>query len=30
MPTEKLNELLKKPLTATGTVVLVAEKDAEG
>ena len=30
MPTEKLNELLKKPLTATGTVALVAEKDAEG
>lgn len=30
MPTEKLNELLKKPLTATGTVTLVAEKDAEG
>lgn len=30
MPTEKLNELLKKPLTATGTVALVAEKDADG
>ena len=30
MPTEKLNELLKKPLTATGTVALVAEKDSEG
>lgn len=30
MPTEKLNELLKKPLTATGTVALVAEKDEEG
>lgn len=30
MPTEKLNELLKKPITATGTVALVAEKDAEG
>lgn len=30
MPTEKLNELLKKPLTATGTVALIAEKDAEG
>lgn len=30
MPTEKLNELLKKPITATGMVALVAEKDAEG
>ena len=30
MPPEKLEELLKKPLVATGVVSLVAEKDAEG
>lgn len=30
MPDEKIAELLKKPLVATGTVSLVAEKDAEG
>ena len=30
MPDEKIAELLKKPLVATGVVSLVAEKDAEG
>ena len=30
MPPEKIAELLKKPLVATGVVSLVAEKDAEG
>ena len=30
MPTEKIEELLKKPIVATGTVELVAAKDAEG
>ena len=30
MPPEKLEELLKKPLVAMGSVSLVAEKDAEG
>ena len=30
MPPEKIEELLKKPLVATGTVELVAAKDAEG
>ena len=30
MPPEKIAELMKKPLVATGTVSLVAEKDAEG
>ena len=30
MPPEKIAELMKKPLVATGVVSLVAEKDAEG
>ena len=30
MPDEKIAELLKKPLVATGVVSLVAEKDADG
>ena len=30
MPPEKIAELIKKPLVATGVVSLVAEKDAEG
>lgn len=30
MPDEKISELLKKPLVATGVVSLVAEKDADG
>lgn len=30
MPPEELKELMKKPLVATGSVSLVAEKDAEG
>lgn len=30
MPPEKIAELIKKPITATGTVALVAAKDAEG
>lgn len=30
MPTEKIAELMKKPLVATGVVSLVAEKDSEG
>ena len=30
MPQDKIEELLKKPIVATGTVELVAAKDAEG